>query len=214
MRGRTLFTDAPSTTPLTTTTPSTSSAPNTFCWSQGPTSDVNTSSSTLEYQHNSFLDVLNAEFILTGSVTPTSIEWPHSLLPVQFTRNPGDGATKGLSLGSGASNTYMTLRMGNSTHYVVHNFHYQTTIPTGQLLRFQLTCGFQQGSAGERWCELKAEVSGAQIYISGSQAIAISGDIYNQDGGRFGDIWGWHFVGNLGYLSVCEGEDFFLWITL
>ncbi|KAK3249810.1 hypothetical protein CYMTET_40780 [Cymbomonas tetramitiformis] len=136
-------------THLTTGAPT--QAPNAVCWSQGAVSDLNTSSSRLEYQHNSFLDRLNAEFTLTASATPTSAEYPNSLLPVLFTRNPVTGDTKGLSLGSGTSDQYMTLRMGNSTHFISHNFGYQTTIQTGTLLWFQLTCGFQQGSAGERW---------------------------------------------------------------
>ena len=58
---------------------------------------------------------------------------------------------------------------------------------------------FLQKGATSRTCSLK--VNG--VDAGKNEFKGVSGDIYNNDGGTFGNVWGWRFIGTLGEIKVC-----------
>eukprot|EP01051_Picozoa_sp_SAG22_P000716 SAG22_NODE_21_length_31784_cov_15.522897_25_plen_1232_part_00 len=149
--------------------------------------------------HTVSLQALNSDvgFTVEVSTTPTDDAYPRSAVPLYFTRNPETAGHVGLSIGNGASNEGLEVRMGDGTYFQDETFVYGHILPVNTPAIWRLTCVVN--GAGGRQCSV--EVNG-QPTTPEHVNFAVPGDIYSSNGGVFGNVWGWRFIGTLHYIEV------------
>ena len=132
------------------------------------------------------------DFVVTVMATATNDGHPNSYCPLYFTSNPGGGSREtGLSIGHEKSQAKMEVRMADGGRAISKTFTYKTSLSLNVNNMFELRCN---KTADARLCSLT--VNGEPTTPS-SASFACSRSIYNSDGGKFGNVWGWKFVGTL-----------------
>ena len=159
---------------------------------------------------------LNRNFRVTVEATSSVIEPPISANPLYFTRNPtkyqNGEASRGLSIGHKASAATLEVRMSDGANHkkifgpdnrygelgAGPTFTYFNGPRVDQKSTVHLTCVFT-GKA--RICSVEQNGKPAS---PASLEIPAAGDIYEGDGGMFGVVWGWRFIGTLHGIRVAE----------
>ena len=159
--------------------------------------EITISESSVVIDHSSDLQVLNSDFTIEVSTTPTNVTYPHSVVPLFFTQNPRHASELGLSIGHAASNESLQIRMGNGAQLAVHTFAYETILALNTSALWRVTCAMNE--AGGRRCSV--HVNGRQTTPAFAD-FAVTGSIYSSDGGLFGNVSGWRFIGTLHYVRI------------
>jgi len=158
------------------------------------------SSTNVDFQHNNAYNVMNTgDWTLTATVTPTNDAYPRSYCPFYFGINPTASSHKGLSIGHGQDKTYLQVRMADGSNLHSFNFQYASSLSVNNQYRFELKC--KKDSSGRK---CRVYVNGVES-TSGEQTFGVSNNIYDANGGRFGNVWGWRFIGTL--TGVTFNED-------
>ena len=140
--------------------------------------------------------VLNSDFTIEVSTTATNNVHPLSAVPLYFTGNPEQAGQVGLSIAHELSNEALQVRMGDGTQHATVNFEYGFTLSLDTPATWRVTCRLD--GSGRR----------CSVLLNGQRTtpefadFAVAGNIYNNNGGVFGDVWGWRFIGTLHYVQV------------
>jgi hypothetical protein len=150
------------------------------------------SSTTVSFADQQQYSALNTgDFKLTVTTTSTDDSYPRSYCPLFFTSNPANGlAETGFSMGAGRAKDYLYVRMADGGKAIQKKFNYPY-LSLNTRNTFELQC---TKTISARVCSVA--VNGVAS-SSGAQTFACSGNIYNGDGGLFGNTWGWKFIGTL-----------------
>jgi len=157
------------------------------------------SSTDLDFSHHSAYSTVNSDFTLQVTVTPTDDAYPRSYCPFYFGVNPTSSGHTGLSIGHGQDKTYLQVRMADGSNLVSKNFQYGYSLSTHNMYRFDLKCTKE---SNQRKC--RVYVNGVES-SSGEQTFGVSNNIYASNGGKFGNVWGWRFIGTMHSASVAPG---------
>ena len=155
------------------------------------------SQTDVHFDDNVAMADLNDTFELSITTTPTNDAYPRSYVPLYFTSNPTSASTKGLSLGHGTSRGSVEVRMSDGSTLGVKTYALSHQGPVNEATTYKFGC---TKSATGRDCTFSAN---GVASTSGTQSFAVTGEIYNSDGGKFGNVWGWRFIGTLGPMAVC-----------
>ena len=136
---------------------------------------------------------------LSVTVTPTQEGGSLSYCPFYFGSNPESTSDTGLSIGHMQSKTHLQVRMADGSRLVVHDFQYAYSLSVGNQYKFDLKCTKE---SNQRKC--RVYVNGVES-SSGEITFAVSNNIYANNGGRFGNVWGWRFVGTLHSATLAAG---------
>ena len=158
-------------------------------------STVNTN--TISFTHKSDYSVLNTgNFALRVTVTPTNDAYPRSYCPFYFSTNPTSASTIGLSIGEDQSMKSLAVSMSDGHHHAWHLFEYASTLSVNKEYTFVLSCN---KTSTARLCSLTVN---DEPSLSGVQSFQCGANIYNNNGGAFGDVAGWKFTGTLHSVSI------------
>ena len=94
--------------------------------------------------------------------------------------------------------------MSDGSTVAMHTYTLSNQAGLSEATMYKLSC---TKSATGRACTVTANGVASP---SGTQLFAVTGDIYNSDGGQFGNVHGWRFIGQLGPMSVCQGPPYTL----
>ena len=157
------------------------------------------SSTNSDFTHEAAYSAVNSDFSLSVTVTPTNDAYPRSYCPFYFGTNPTSSGHTGLSIGHKQDKTYLQVRMADGSSLVSHNFQYGYSLSVNNKYEFDLKC---TKTPTQRKC--RVYVNGVES-SSGELTFGVSNNIYASNGGRFGNVWGWRFIGTLHSATVAPG---------
>ena len=145
--------------------------------------------------HTASFSDLNNNFTLTLAVTAMNETNPRSHAPLYFTANPRYASEQGFSIGHGPSKGYLELRMSDGMSLSVVKFTFPDQV-LGEQYTYTVTCWKYRS---HRTCSLA--VNGVQASPP-THNVPVPREIYDHDGGLFGHVWYWRFVGILHSIAV------------
>eukprot|EP00929_Paragymnodinium_shiwhaense_P071274 TRINITY_DN36245_c0_g1_i1.p1 TRINITY_DN36245_c0_g1~~TRINITY_DN36245_c0_g1_i1.p1 ORF type:complete len:4591 (+),score=1010.58 TRINITY_DN36245_c0_g1_i1:235-14007(+) len=155
---------------------------------------------SIGFEHQENLGLLNTKsldgFELNITVTPAAGEDAKlSIVPLYFGIIPVGKTDIGLSVGHGPSRSSLEVRMANGAALCTQTFEGWPEVALGSTASVSLRC---EPTAMGRDCLVVVN-----DWVSKRKSFPCDGVIYNSDGGRFGRLQGWRFVGTLQRVSLC-----------
>jgi hypothetical protein len=155
----------------------------------------------VQIPHNECLNSLNLpQFLLQLTVRPSDDSAQHSLAPLHFSGQATSPTDIGISIGAGPSSSTLRVALADGQNWHAYDFPLGVNMSKpslGQRTTFAFECAKIDGGR-----DCRVAVNGT---LQGNHHFpGIVGNLYNVDGGEFGNTSGWSFGGYLDYLQVCN----------